>query len=185
MSNTQENLISRRYAKAFYELAVEKKITDSVLKDLMALDQIPEELGLAKQLGNPLIDRKTQIGILAALSKKMKLHAMTFNFLGVLSENRRLKLFHHVIRASVDYFTAQRGDIQASVTTARPFTAAQLKTLKATLKKATGHDVDLRAIEDAGIIGGMQVKVGSLMIDQSVKTRLDRIERILKAGVAA
>ena len=181
MSNAQESLIARRYAKAFYELAAEQKKLDAVASDIDSLISLNDDENFMSFLKNPSVDRKVQIEVMSKIAKKAKADKLTTNFLGVISDNGRLALLMEILKTTSDTIAEHRGELRADVTSARALTDKQLKELRAALKKATGQDVDVTLHHDESLIGGLKIQVGSLLIDQTVKTRLERLERALKS----
>lgn len=181
MSKAQESLIARRYAKAFYELADEQKKLSAISADIETLQSLPEGGEFAYFLSNPLFKREEQLAVMDKLAKKTKLDKLTANFLGTIVENGRLSLLPSIVDAVDSEISQRKGEVKAVVTSARPLKPAQVKKLADNLKKATGTDIDIELKEDDSIIGGLIIEVGSLLIDQSVKTRLERLERALKS----
>ena len=181
MSNAQESLIARRYAKAFYELAAEQKKLDAVASDIDSLISLNDDENFMSFLKNPSVDRKVQIEVMSKIAKKAKADKLTTNFLGVISDNGRLALLMEILKTTSDTISEHRGELRADVTSARALTDKQLKELRAALKKATGQDVDVTLHHDESLIGGLKIQVGTLLIDQTVKTRLERLERALKS----
>ena len=185
VSKAQESQIARRYATAFYELAAENKKTDAIAKDMKSMAEIMMAPVMAEFVKNPLVARNAQIQAIATISKKAKLNALTRNFLGVVAENGRLPILGSIVTAVQDEISVRSGEVKAEITSARPLTTAQSKAIQQKLEKMTGADIEMSFKEDASILGGLIVKVGSLMIDQSVKNRLNRLEQALKSsGIA-
>jgi len=184
VSNAQESLIARRYAKAFYELAAEQKKLETVAGDIDSLRSLDDDGDFKAFLKNPSISRKEQLGVMAAIAKKAKADSVTANFLGVIVENGRLPLLAEILDVTAETIAEHRGELRADVTSARALTDEQVKNLQASLKKATGQDVEMTLHHDETLIGGLKIQLGSLLIDQSVKTRLERLERALKSDTA-
>ncbi len=185
MSKAQETLIARRYAKAFYELAEEQKKLNAISNDIETLKTLPEGGEFGYFLSNPLFKREEQLGVMTKLAKTAKLDKLTANFLGTIVENGRLSLLKDIVDAVASEISSRKGEVKAVVTSARKLTPAQAKKIADNLKKATGSDIDVELKEDEKIMGGLIIKVGSLLIDQSVKTRLERLERALKSDSIA
>jgi F-type H+-transporting ATPase subunit delta len=127
-----------------------------------------------------MISRKSAGAGIAAVAAKLGLDGLTTNFLGVLAANRRLAALPAIIRDFNNLAAARRGEISARVTAAHPLSAAQQKALGAKLKAGLGRDVALDITVDPAILGGLIVRVGSRMIDSSLKTRLDSLGQALK-----
>ncbi|MEE9433622.1 MAG: F0F1 ATP synthase subunit delta [Sphingorhabdus sp.] len=173
--------LAGRYATALFALAQEKglivKVEESLGKVTAALSESDEMKALTT---NPAISRGDAKKAVAAVAKAMKLDALTANTLGVLAENRRLAETAAVARAFAMLASNDRGELTADVTSARALSAAQMKSLAAKLKSRTGSDVAINSIVDPSILGGLTIKVGSQMIDSSIKTRLNSLAAAMK-----
>jgi len=175
--------IAKRYANAFFLLADEAKVIDAVADDLSVLSaMLDESHDLRRVFSNPLLSRKKQKDVLGALAKKAELHDLTSRFLGVLAENRRLAILNHIINALRAEIAKRRGEVMAEVTVSSPLEEKQLEALTDALKLSLGASVSLDIKTDPDILGGLIVRVGSRMIDGSVHTRLERLQRRLKSG---
>jgi len=173
--------LAGRYATALFQLAQESKAIDKVESSFAKIDAALDESTEFKSLTtNPLITRDEASEIVAALSKKMKLDRLTTQTLGVLAQNRRLAEIASVSTAYQKLAAHERGEIRANVTSARPLSAAQEKELQKQLKKRMGSDVALTLNTDPEILGGLIVKIGSEMIDSSIKTRLNTLSHAMK-----
>jgi F-type H+-transporting ATPase subunit delta len=173
--------LSGRYATALFELAREKKNIDGVGAGLASLKKaLGESADFQTLLSNPIISREAASSGVAALAKAMKLDKLSTNFLGVLAQNRRLAELGSVIAAYEGLASAHRGEATADVTSAHKLDASQVKALKAQLKKKVGRDVAVNLNVDPQILGGLIVKIGSQMIDSSIKTRLNTLANAMK-----
>jgi F-type H+-transporting ATPase subunit delta len=173
--------LSGRYATALFELAREKKSIDGVGASLASLKKALGESADFKLLtSNPIISREAASSGVAALAKAMKLDKLSTNFLGVLAQNRRLAELGSVINAFEGLASTHRGEATADVTSAHKLDAAQVKALKAQLKTKVGRDVAVNLKVDPAILGGLIVKIGSQMIDSSIKTRLNTLAVAMK-----
>ena len=110
----------------------------------------------------------------------MKLDPVTANFLGVLAQNRRLGQLGAVVHAFDLLAAAHRGETTAQVTSAHPLSDDQVATLKSTLKTRVGRDVADDLSVDPAILGGLVVKIGSQMIDGSIRTKLNTLAHAMK-----
>ncbi len=108
------------------------------------------------------------------------LDALTAKFLGVLAQNRRLAQLPAVTAAFRALAAAHRGEASADVTSAHPLDAAQVDALKARLKATVGRDVAVNLKVDPAILGGLVVRIGSRMIDSSIRTRLNTLAVAMK-----
>jgi F-type H+-transporting ATPase subunit delta len=179
-ANVQASL-SGRYATALFDLAREKKSIDGVGASLASLKKALGESADFKVLtSNPLVTREAASSGVAALAKAMKLDKLTSNFLGVLAQNRRLAELGSVIAAFEGLASAHRGEATADVTSAHKLDAGQVTALKKQLKAKVGRDVAVNLNVDPQILGGLIVKIGSQMIDSSIKTRLNTLATAMK-----
>ncbi|MBK5264212.1 MAG: F0F1 ATP synthase subunit delta [Alphaproteobacteria bacterium] len=173
--------LAGRYALALFELARDSKQLDSVGQSLAtvkaALEQSKDFQALTT---SPLVGRDAAAAAVKAVGESLKLDQLTRNFLGVLAENRRLAQIGNVIRAFTLLVSNHKGEITAEVTTAHPLDAAQVKALAAQLKSGVGRDVAIDLKVDSEILGGLKVKIGSQMIDSSIRTRLNTLAQAMK-----
>jgi F-type H+-transporting ATPase subunit delta len=174
--------LSGRYARALFELAVGAKSIGPVEASLATLTEaLAESADLKALLSSPLVGRGAAGAAVAGVAAGLDLDGLTRNFLGVLAANRRLALLPAIIRDFAALNAARKGEVTADVTAAHKLTAAQAKALAAKLKAGIGRDVALNVNVDPSILGGLMVRVGSRLIDSSLKTRLDMLGQALKA----
>jgi len=181
----EESLISGmagRYAGALFELALEEKATDAVRTDLEKFDaMIGESADLNRLVRSPVFGVDDQLKALSAILDKAGIKGLAANFLRVITTNRRLFAVRDMIRAYRALVARQKGEVSAQVTVAEKLTDQNLGALKDALKKVTGgKDVDLDVKVDPAIIGGLIVKVGSRMVDSSLRTKLNAIKFAMK-----
>jgi F-type H+-transporting ATPase subunit delta len=173
--------IADRYSAALFALAEEKAALEAVETDLKALKaMLAESADLKRLVSSPVLTRRDQGNAIVALATKAGWSEITRNLLGLLAKNRRLFTISGVIDAFLARLAAQRGEVTAEVATAKALTAAQKKSLAAALKKAVGKDVALDVTVDPSLLGGLVAKVGSKMVDASLKTKLQQLTLALK-----
>jgi len=173
--------LAGRYALALFELARDEGKLDAVSQSLAALRRaIDESDDFRTLVTSPLIGRKESAQSIAAIAETMRLDPLTRNFTGVLAKNRRLSQLGAIIRAFGTLAARHRGEITAEVTSARPLDAGQVDALKANLKSRFGSDIAVDLNVDPAILGGLVVKVGSRMIDGSVRTKLNTLAQAMK-----
>jgi F-type H+-transporting ATPase subunit delta len=174
-------VIADRYATALYELAESQNLLDQVAGDLKALKaMIRESADFSRLLYSPVVSRADQGKVVAALATEAKFSGLTANFLGVLANNRRLDTVEGVIAAYLGRLAAKRGEKSAQVASAVPLSAAQLDSLTNALKTAFGGNVAVDVEVDPSLLGGLVVKVGSQMVDSSLKTKLQHLKLAMK-----
>ena len=173
--------LSGRYATALFSLALEGKAIDRVgasLAGLGAALSVSEDF--RSLTTNPRVSRNAAMNCVAALAKAMKVDALTAKFLGVLAQNRRLGELGSVIASYAALAASHRGETTAEVTSAHPLTSPQVTALKAQLKSKVGRDVAVDVRVNPEILGGLVVKIGSQMIDSSIRTRLNTLAQAMK-----
>ena len=185
VSSTSYNAVARRYASAFIDIAGESQSLDHVEKDLAALSSMIEASeDFRTLLHSPLFSRQDQQAGLQALAQKAGFHAATHNLLLLLAQNRRLPALAAVIGAVRSELSKRRGEVDAHVESAFALTPEQTKALQSSLVESLGNNVSLNVSVNKDLIGGMIVTVGSKMIDDSVKRKIDRLGRALQSGKA-
>lgn len=140
---------------------------------------------LASLIRNPLLNSTQQKAAILAISEKASFSTLTHNFLGVLAQNRRLSALEAVLRAFRQELDRRSGVVDARVQTAFALSDAQTKALQKNLSDAMGAHVTLNVEIDRDLLGGMIVTVGSRMIDDSVRRKLERLKRTLSSSQAA
>lgn len=172
-----------RYATALFELARDAKAIDTVEASLAAVRAaIDESADFRALTTSPLIGRADAAKAIAAVAAAMKLDTTTGNFLGVLADNRRLAVLPQVIRAFRALAANHRGETTAEVASAHPLTDDQVTALKQLLRQRVGRDVAVDLTVDPSLLGGLVVRIGSQMIDSSIKTRLNSLAHKMKTG---
>lgn len=173
--------IAGRYASAVFELAKEGNNLNAMESDVNALDAVLKDSSDFRDLINsPLYGRDEQAGAIAAIAKKMSLSATMANLLGLMADKRRLFVLPAIVTTLRDKLAEERGEVTAEVTTATALTKAQSEKLAKTLTAQVGKSVSIAETVDAGIIGGLIVKVGSRMIDTSIRSKLNALQNNMK-----
>ena len=173
--------VAGRYATALFELARDEKSVDSVKADLDTFEaMIADSADLARLVRSPVFTADAQARALTAILDKAGIGGVAANFLKVLTANRRLFAVRDVIRSFRTLVARFRGEASAEVTVAEQLSDSNLEALKAALKSVTGKDVDLNVKVDPTIIGGLIVKLGSRMVDSSLRTKLNSIKHAMK-----
>jgi F-type H+-transporting ATPase subunit delta len=173
--------VSGRYATALFELARDQKSVDAVKADLDKFDaMLADSADLLRLVRSPVFTADAQLKALSAVLAKAGIGGIAANFLKVLTTNRRLFAVADVIRAFRALVARFKGEAAAEVTVAEPLSDKNLDALKAALKSVSGKDVDLNVKIDPSIIGGLVVKLGSRMVDSSLRTKLNSIKHAMK-----
>ncbi|MGH6727015.1 MAG: F0F1 ATP synthase subunit delta [Pseudolabrys sp.] len=171
-----------RYGNALFELALENKAVDAVTADLDRFDAlIAGSPDLNRLVRSPVFDADSQLRALAAILDKAGIKGLAANFLRVITTNRRLFAVRDMISAYRTLVARHKGEVTAQVTVAEPLSDKNMVALKDALKTATGgKDIDFDVRIEPAIIGGLIVKVGSRMVDSSLRTKLNAIKIAMK-----
>ena len=173
--------VAGRYATALFELALEEQALEQVAVDLTRFNEALDAFeDLTRLVKSPVFSAEEQGKALAAILEKLKIEGLTRNFLLLVAKNRRLFTAPDMIRAFRAMLARHRGEMSASVTAAAKLTEGQITALKQALKAALGKDVMLDEPVDPSLLGGLVVKVGSRMIDTSLRTRLNSLKVAMK-----
>ena len=183
MATTDQTVsgVPGRYASALFELATEEKATEAVGRQLAhfgsAIDQSDD---LRRLVRSPVYSSEDQIAALDGVAGQLGVSGTALNFLKLVAKNRRLAALPDIIKAYATLLATSKGEIAGEVTSAEPLSASQLDDLKAALKSSLGRDVALSTRVDSSILGGLIVKVGSRMMDNSLKTKLQTLKIAMK-----
>lgn len=170
-----------RYATALFDLALEDKKLDAVKADLdrfkAMLDESPD---LVRLVRSPVFGAGEQEKALSAVLDKAQIGGIAGNFLRMVARKRRLFSVREMISAFAARVARHKGEVDAQVTVAEPLKNEQLDALKQAIAASAGKNVQLDVKVDPSIIGGLKVKLGSRMIDASLKTKLNSIRIAMK-----
>ncbi|HKC03675.1 MAG TPA: F0F1 ATP synthase subunit delta [Sphingomicrobium sp.] len=173
--------LAGRYASALFDLARDERQIDAVGRSLDALDQaLLDSKDFAELIASPLVDRDQAGKAFAALAPQFGLDPITVKFLGVLARNGRKRELRSIIRAFRRIAADHRGEVTAEVRTAHPLNDSQVTALKQQLRARASREVTLDLAVDPTILGGITVKLGSQMIDASIRTKLNRLASAMK-----
>lgn len=173
--------LAGRYATALYDLADNGKVIDEVAADLSALGRmIDESDDLRRLVQSPVMSREDQTKAIGALVEKAGMQDLTQKFVGTVAQNRRLFVLRQMISAFHAYLAERRGQATAEVTSASDLSEKQLSALNDALKSAMGTSVSVETKVDPSLLGGLVVKVGSRMIDTSLRTKLSQLRLAMK-----
>ncbi len=175
-------VLARRYADALYELAEDGKQLDAVAADMRTLRGLLHDSAEFRQIAHhPRLSGADLARTVDKLAAAAKLQDMTARFLGRVAQNRRMSYLGAMIGAFLARLAAARGESEAEVVTARPLTPAQQEQLASRLRELAGGKVNLSIREDRSVLGGLVVKLGSRMIDASLKGKLERLKRQMES----
>ncbi|MEM9013601.1 MAG: F0F1 ATP synthase subunit delta [Pseudomonadota bacterium] len=173
--------VAGRYASALFELARDASALENVEQDLKtfssAIDQSEE---LKNLLRSPVYDREEQRAAIEALAARAGLGELASNFLKLAAQNRRLFAVEKMIHAFNSLLSAHRGEVAAEAISAAPLNDDQTRALRHEIEAMVGKAVNLETRVDPDLLGGLIVKIGSKMIDTSLKTKLNRLKTVMK-----
>lgn len=175
--------LADRYAAALFDLADEQRELDRVAEDLRGLrGLLAESADLRRLVRSPVLSRREQGQAIAAIAERAGFAPLTRNFVGLVAQNRRLFAVPEMISAFLARLAARRGEVTAEVTAARELTPAQRDAVTEQLRKSMGSKVAVELRVDPALLGGLVVKVGSRMIDASVRSKLQRLQLAMKGA---
>jgi F-type H+-transporting ATPase subunit delta len=170
-----------RYATALFELARDTNALDQVQSDLNAFNAlVASSPDLTRLVRSPLFSAQEQSKALDAVLDKASISGVAKNFLRVVTANRRLFAVDQIIRGFNAQVAKHKGEVTAQVTVAEPLNDARMNEIRDALRQVTGKDVKVDVNVDPSIIGGLKVKVGSRMVDASLRTKLNSIKFAMK-----
>jgi F-type H+-transporting ATPase subunit delta len=179
--HAHESGLAGRYALAVFELAQEEKAVEPVAQDFAALKQMmAESADLMRLIRAPVLSRDEQAKGMNGLLHRMEASALTRRFILLLASKRRLFALPEIIAAYQRMVAQQKGEMSAQVTSARPLSDDETAELKAILKSKLSREVLLETRVDPALLGGLIVKVGSRMIDSSLRTKLNGMRTAMR-----
>jgi len=176
----EQTKIAKRYVNAMFSGFTKKTESTNAAKDMNdLLAMINASTDLQNFIKSPLLSKEQQVKGVEALAKKAKLSQSVSNLLVILADNRRLSLLPIIAREVEAHLARESGTVPVMIATARKLSAADQKKIGADIKKAVGADVSMQTYVDETLIGGVVIQIESTLIDGSIKTKLDKLEREL------
>ena len=173
--------IAARYATAVFDLAQEENALPALEADLGTLEAaIADSADLSDLLTSPIYSRAEMQAGISAVGTAMGLGPILGNTLQLMASKRRLFVVPALATTLRDLIATHKGEVVAEVTSAKALTKTQSDKLAKSLAAAIGKDVKLNATVDEDIIGGLVVKVGSKMIDTSIRSKLNSLQNTMK-----
>ena len=180
-SEKAEGGLAGRYANAVFELALDQKAVDAVSTDLAGLRRAVETSpDLARLVRSPVFSAEDHAKALKVILEKMGAHPLTIKFVLLLAQKRRLFVLNQIITAYERLVAKSRGETEAEVTSARHLKDNEIAELKTVLKSKLGKEPRLHSRIDPTLLGGLIIKVGSRMIDTSLRTKLEGLAVAMK-----
>jgi F-type H+-transporting ATPase subunit delta len=173
--------LADRYATALFDLADEQKALDAVAGDMKSLRaMLRDSVDFRRLIRSPVLSRQAQGKAVAALGAEAQLSPLTRNFLGLLAQNRRLFALPEMIESYLSRLAEKRGEVTAHVLAAQDLSPQQREAVNEQLRKAVGRKVAVDLEVDPSLIGGLVVRVGSRMVDASLRSKLNRLQLAMK-----
>jgi F-type H+-transporting ATPase subunit delta len=179
--DTSTSSVAGRYASALFELAREQRALPQVEADLGKFAKLLDDSAdLRRLVLSPVFSSEEQGKAITSILAKAGIGGLAGNFIRLLAKNRRLFAAADMIKSFRAIAARERGEVSAEVASAHPLTEAQVAALKDSLKSSVGKDVSLAMKVDPSLLGGLVVKIGSRMIDSSLKTKLASLKVAMK-----
>ncbi|MBB1491890.1 F0F1 ATP synthase subunit delta [Paracoccus sp. MC1854] len=173
--------IAGRYAQAVFDLVKEEGGGDRLSSEVESLrTALDDSADLRTLIGSPLYSREEQESAITAIAERMGLSQILINTLRLMAQNRRLFTLPQLVERLGDLIAKERGEVTADVVSAAPLSDEQQRRLTETLAQKSGKTVKLNTRVDEGLIGGMIVKLGSQMIDSSIRSKLASLQNVMK-----
>ena len=174
--------LAERYAAALFDLADERRILDEVATNLRELRAMLQASGdFLRLIRSPVLSREQQAKAVGLVAERAGLAPLIRDFLAVVARNRRLFAVPAMIEAFLAKLAARRGEVTAEVFAAQPLSETQLAASNEQLRRSIGSRVSVDVRVDPGLIGGLIVKIGSRMVDGSIKSKLQRLQLAMKS----
>ncbi|MCC2112361.1 MAG: F0F1 ATP synthase subunit delta [Hyphomicrobiales bacterium] len=183
MTETTSHLsgVAGRYAGALFDLATETGEVDAIEAELARIEALlGESEDLRRLVRSPVFSAEQQLNAISAILDKMEMSGTVGNFVRLVAKNRRLFALSGMIAGYRRLAAAHRGEASADITTAAPLSDANMAALKEALKDVTGKDVNINAKVDPALLGGLIVRLGSRMIDTSLRSKLNSLKTRMK-----
>jgi len=175
--------MAQRYATALFDLALETSAVDTVVADLERFNGfLSDSPDLMRLVRSPVVSAAEQSRVIALVLDRAGIGGLAARFLKVLAVNRRLFAVREIFRAFMALVAVHKGEATADVTVAEPLSDARLGEIKDTLREVTGKNVKVNVKVDPAIIGGLVVKLGSRMVDSSLRTKLNALRHAMKGA---
>lgn len=174
--------LAERYATALFDLADERRMLDEIATNLRELRAMLHASGdFQRLIRSPVLSRDQQARVIGMVAERAGLSPLVRDFLAVVARNRRLFAVPAMIEAFLAKLAERRGEVTAEVFAAQPLSEAQLGALNEQLRRSIDSRVSVDVRVDPGLIGGLVVKLGSRMVDGSIKSKLQRLQLAMKS----
>ena len=175
--------VASRYATALFELSLDNGELETTNADLSKVRLLIEESEELKSfIKSPVFTRKDQSKVINQIATKIGLSKNVTNFLKLVASKNRLFALDGMISAWETMFAAYSGEVSAEIISASDLSKEQRDALATCLEESIGSTVKIEESVDPALLGGLIVKVGSKMIDSSLKTKLQRLQLVMKGA---
>jgi F-type H+-transporting ATPase subunit delta len=172
--------ISRRYARAFFEIATEQNQIEQYYSELNQFATIvSENKSLSEFLANPVFEQASKRGVVDSLIAKMKLTGMTVNFLRLLVDKKRVDILGDIVTCYCQLMDEALKKVRVNVKTAFPLSDELKSVIISGLEKSMGKKVDMTVEDDPTLLGGVVIGVGDTLYDGSIKNQLNNMRNLL------
>jgi len=172
--------ISKRYARAFFDIAREQNKIEEYYQELSQFDSvISQNKSLKEFLANPIFEQASKKGVVEALIGKMGLTGMTASFLRVLVDKKRIDILNDIVVCYRQLMDEALKKVRVNVKTAFPLSEEMKSFISSNLEKAMGRKVNMTVEEDASLLGGVVIRVGDTLYDGSIKNQLNNMRNLL------
>ncbi len=183
MKTSGSKRIAERYVKALFEVAKSTSSVDAVEADFTSLGKaLHESPEFQHFLVNPLLTTEARAAAMLAILDKIKASPLTRQFIGMVLLQKRLPILPALIEEFARTAAAARGELDAEIITAAPLADKEIKAVSDRLSKAYGRKLRLDVKEDASLLGGVILRIGSQQLDSSLAGKLRRLKNTLKAA---
>lgn len=173
--------VAGRYASALFELARDTRVLDQVAAELDAFDRmLGTSPDLQRLVKSPVFSAEEQQKAVGAILDRAGLTGVAANFIRLVASKRRLFALPDMIRSFRARVAAHKGIVPAEVRLAEQPSERVLADIKAALRDVAKAEIDLDVRVDPGLIGGIVVRMGSRMVDASLRTRLNGIRLAMR-----
>jgi F-type H+-transporting ATPase subunit delta len=172
--------ISKRYARAFFEIAAKEKNLERYHTELNKFSSlISQNKALGEFLSNPIFEQENKKAVVEKLIGKLGFSGMTVNFLKLLVDKRRIDSLPDIEACYRQLMDEALKKVRVSVKTAFPLSGKMQEYINATMEKITGRKVEMTLETDPGLLGGIAIGVGDTLYDGSVKSQLNNMRNLL------
>jgi F-type H+-transporting ATPase subunit delta len=172
--------ISKRYARAFFEIATEGKQIEKYYSELNQFALIiSQNKDLGNFLANPVFDQESKKGVVVNIIGKLKLSVMTVNFLKLLVDKKRIDVLSDIVFFYRQLMDESLKKVRVNLKTAFPLSSEMQNYITSSLEKVTGKKVEVSVEKDPGLLGGIVIGVGDTLYDGSIRNQLNNMRNLL------